>query len=211
MIWKSLGCRVVNRVPQGSPMAKTLGACGPSGFGLGTSLGTPFTTLSLRLFQMMSHSFQSSLLLVLIPASAHSYQCSFLLVLTPASAHSSQCSLPLVCTPDSATSCKCSLLLLLTPASFHSCQFSPQLLITPASTHHCQCSLLLALILASAHSCSLLRTDAAVQCSAVQWTGTGWGPLSGLALACRVSTNTSNKVWLSAGGVLHQSIQSTET
>ena len=40
--------------PSESPAAKTLGACGPSGFGLGTSLGTSFTTLPPRLFQIMS-------------------------------------------------------------------------------------------------------------------------------------------------------------
>ena len=38
-------------------MAKTLGACGPSGFGLGTSLGcTPFTMIPPRLFQIMYQS-----------------------------------------------------------------------------------------------------------------------------------------------------------
>ena len=31
--------------PSESPAAKTLGACGPSGFGLGTSLGTPFAMI----------------------------------------------------------------------------------------------------------------------------------------------------------------------
>ena len=40
----------------GGPAAKTLGACGPSGFGLVTSLGTPFTMIPPRLFQIMSHS-----------------------------------------------------------------------------------------------------------------------------------------------------------
>ena len=55
IIWKSLGCRVVNGVTRGSPAAKTLGTCGPYGFGLGTSLGTPFTTLPPWLFQIMSH------------------------------------------------------------------------------------------------------------------------------------------------------------
>ena len=39
----------------GGPAAKTLGACGPSGFGLGTSLGTTFTMIPPRLFQIMSH------------------------------------------------------------------------------------------------------------------------------------------------------------
>ena len=39
----------------GGPAAITLGACGPSGFGLGTSLGTPFTMIPPRLFQIMSH------------------------------------------------------------------------------------------------------------------------------------------------------------
>ena len=46
---------MVNGVPRGSPAAKTLRACDPSGFGLGTSLGTPFTTLPPRIFQIMSH------------------------------------------------------------------------------------------------------------------------------------------------------------
>ena len=35
-------------------LAKTLGACGPSGFGLGTSRGTTFTMIPPRLFQIMS-------------------------------------------------------------------------------------------------------------------------------------------------------------
>ena len=39
----------------GGLVAKTLGACGPSGFGLGTSLGTPFTMIPPRLFKIMSH------------------------------------------------------------------------------------------------------------------------------------------------------------
>ena len=39
----------------GCPAAKTQGACGPSGFGLGTSLGTTFTMIPPRLFQIMSH------------------------------------------------------------------------------------------------------------------------------------------------------------
>ena len=38
----------------GGPAAKTLGACGPSGFGLGTSLGTTFTMVPPQLFQIMS-------------------------------------------------------------------------------------------------------------------------------------------------------------
>ena len=42
---------MVNVVPQ----AKTLRPCGPAGFGLGTSLGTPFTMIPPRLFQIMSH------------------------------------------------------------------------------------------------------------------------------------------------------------
>ena len=50
IIWKSLGCGVVNGVPPGSPVCKTLGAFRTSGFGLGTFLGTPFTTLPARLF-----------------------------------------------------------------------------------------------------------------------------------------------------------------
>ena len=40
----------------GGPAAKILGASGPSGFGLGTSLGTTFTMIPPRLFQIMSHS-----------------------------------------------------------------------------------------------------------------------------------------------------------
>ena len=38
----------------GGPAAKTLGACGPSGFGLGTSLGTIFTMIPPGLFKIMS-------------------------------------------------------------------------------------------------------------------------------------------------------------
>ena len=38
-----------------SPAAKTLGACGPTGFGLGTSLGTPFTMIPPRIFHRLSH------------------------------------------------------------------------------------------------------------------------------------------------------------
>ena len=39
----------------GGPAAKTLGACGPLGFGLRTFLGTTFTMIPPRLFQIMSH------------------------------------------------------------------------------------------------------------------------------------------------------------
>ena len=39
----------------GGPAAKTLRVCGPSGLGLGTSLGTTFTMIPPRLFQIMSH------------------------------------------------------------------------------------------------------------------------------------------------------------
>ena len=39
----------------GGPAANNLGTCGPSGFGLGTSLGTTFTMIPSRLFQIMSH------------------------------------------------------------------------------------------------------------------------------------------------------------
>ena len=39
----------------GGPAAETLGACGPLGFGLGTSLGTPFTMIPPRFFQKMFH------------------------------------------------------------------------------------------------------------------------------------------------------------
>ena len=38
----------------GGPAAKTLGACSPSGFALGTSLGTTFTMIPPRLFQIIS-------------------------------------------------------------------------------------------------------------------------------------------------------------
>ena len=41
--------------PSESPVAKTLWACGPSGFGLGTSLGTPFPMIPPRLFHRLSH------------------------------------------------------------------------------------------------------------------------------------------------------------
>ena len=40
--------------PLESPLVKTLWACGPSGFGLGTSLGTPFTIEHPRLFHTLS-------------------------------------------------------------------------------------------------------------------------------------------------------------
>ena len=40
--------------PSESPAAKTIGACGPLGFGLGTSLGTPFTMIPPRLFHRFS-------------------------------------------------------------------------------------------------------------------------------------------------------------
>ena len=42
-MWKSLGCIMLNGVPREVPRTKTLGACDPLGFGLGTSLGTLFT------------------------------------------------------------------------------------------------------------------------------------------------------------------------
>ena len=45
---------MVNVVPR-AVAAKTLGACGFSSFTLGTSLGTPFTMIPPRLFQIMSH------------------------------------------------------------------------------------------------------------------------------------------------------------
>ena len=44
---------MVNAVPREVPRPKTLGACGTLGFGLGTSLGTPFTMIPPRLFQIM--------------------------------------------------------------------------------------------------------------------------------------------------------------
>ena len=51
---KSLGVIMVNGVPLEFPRAKTLGTCGTSDFGLGTSLGTSFTTTPPRFFQIMS-------------------------------------------------------------------------------------------------------------------------------------------------------------
>ena len=51
IIWNSLGCRVLNGVPRGSPAAKTRGACGTTDFGL----GTPFRTLPPWIFQILSH------------------------------------------------------------------------------------------------------------------------------------------------------------
>ena len=45
---------MVNVVSREVPAAKTPRACGPSGFGLGTSLGTTFTMMPPRLFQIMS-------------------------------------------------------------------------------------------------------------------------------------------------------------
>ena len=41
--------------PLESPVAKTLGACDPSGFGLGIFLRTPFTMIPPRLFHRLSH------------------------------------------------------------------------------------------------------------------------------------------------------------
>ena len=38
----------------GVPRPKTIGACGPSGSDLGTSLGTPFTTIHPLLFHTLS-------------------------------------------------------------------------------------------------------------------------------------------------------------
>ena len=45
---------MVNGVPREVPRSKILGACGPSGFGLGTSLRTPFTMIPPWLFHIMS-------------------------------------------------------------------------------------------------------------------------------------------------------------
>ena len=45
----------------GGPAAKTLGACGPSGFGLGNSLGTPFTMIHPWLSHSLSHSTRTNL------------------------------------------------------------------------------------------------------------------------------------------------------
>ena len=56
-VWKSLEGIMVNGVPREVPRSKTLGACGPSGFCLGTSPGTPFTMIPPRLFHTLSHSF----------------------------------------------------------------------------------------------------------------------------------------------------------
>ena len=54
---ENLRLRVVTEIPWESPAAKTLGACGPSGFGLGTFLGRLFTTLPPQVFQIISQSF----------------------------------------------------------------------------------------------------------------------------------------------------------
>ena len=44
--------------PSGNSAAKKiLGACDPSGFDLGSSLGTPFTMITPWLFHILSHSF----------------------------------------------------------------------------------------------------------------------------------------------------------
>ena len=43
--------------PSESPSPKTVGACGPSGFDLGTSRETPFTMIPPLLFHTLSHCF----------------------------------------------------------------------------------------------------------------------------------------------------------
>ena len=50
---------MAKRSPLECSAAKALGACAPSGFSLGTSLGTPFTTIPPRLFHTLSHSVPS--------------------------------------------------------------------------------------------------------------------------------------------------------
>ena len=47
-VWKSLGCIMGNGIPRESRGKK------PSGFGLGSSLGTPFTMIPLRFFHTLS-------------------------------------------------------------------------------------------------------------------------------------------------------------
>ena len=46
---------MVNVVPREVPGLKPLEPAAPLSFGLGTSLGTPFTMIPPRLFQIMSH------------------------------------------------------------------------------------------------------------------------------------------------------------
>ena len=48
--------------PSGSPSTKTLGACGPSGFGLGTSLWAPFTMIHPWLFHILSHCIERDII-----------------------------------------------------------------------------------------------------------------------------------------------------
>ena len=50
---------MVNGVPWEVLGQKTLRACGPSVFGLGTSLGTPFTIIPPRLFHTISQGYHS--------------------------------------------------------------------------------------------------------------------------------------------------------
>ena len=53
---------MVNVVPREVPRPKPSGPGAPSGFGLGTSLGTTFTMIPPRLFQIMSHRILQGLL-----------------------------------------------------------------------------------------------------------------------------------------------------
>ena len=55
-VWKSLGCIMVNGVPQVVTRSKPLGACGCFGFGLGTSLETPFIMIHPRLVLKLSQN-----------------------------------------------------------------------------------------------------------------------------------------------------------
>ena len=56
---KALGV-IVEWIPSRSPSAKTLQACGPLGFGLGTSLGTLLTMISPQLFHTLSQYYGSN-------------------------------------------------------------------------------------------------------------------------------------------------------
>ena len=80
-VWKSLECIMVNGVPR----PKTLGACGPSGFGIGTFLVTPFTTIHPRLFHTLSQSLHFPVLSQnspgTFPVLSLYFYCTFLILL----------------------------------------------------------------------------------------------------------------------------------
>ena len=63
------------------PAANTLAACGPSGFGLGTSPGTTFTMLPPWLFQIMSQSWNKFCVLALFKSLRRPPRCSKLTIL----------------------------------------------------------------------------------------------------------------------------------